>query len=76
MVEITLQQKCRSTVIMNFNYCMACAEFCILLQEFFSLNNLYLEGRTPLMDGNMLVNFVDIFPKIKRTKAVHAGIWV
>ena len=44
-----------------------------IMAGIFSMDNLYLVGKIPLLVGDMLVNFEDMLPE---TKAVHAGIWV
>ena len=45
-----------------------------IVAEIFSLDNLYLAGKTPLLVGDMLVSFREILQK--QAKVVHAGVWV
>ena len=41
-----------------------------IMAGIFSMDNLYLEGKTPLLVGDMLVI------SCQKQKAVHAGLWV
>ena len=60
-----------ATVTMAFTCFLANLEICILWQEGpnFSLDNLYLAGKVPLLVGDMSDDFLDILPKTKKGSA-------
>ena len=45
------------------------SKICIFWQEFFSLDILYLEGKSPLLMRNIQVNFGDILPDTSKSSA-------
>ena len=68
-VESVIQ--CMSTVSMAFT---GLSKNLHVMAEIFSVDDISLAGKTPLLVWDMMVNFGDILQK--QTKTVHSEIWV